>query len=783
MEWNDIRFTLDAFKVVRAAQNQARELGHKYAGPEFLLLGLLQITSESHTFILSQFPLDLDAIHLEIINVIGIGFNSPRKSYKPAFTLKAKNIIAKAVAKAHRNKLGFVSSIYLLWSLLQDSDNLAVKILESLNINIDLLRNKVQEELDKHKASIQSLNQSILLPINKNFSLENIPKLPEDSTAISHDQVPDYLKHKSPDEAEYIQEVLSCLEIKPTELKSMKKNKRRRYRAILQFLTDYGSKNDSDTTTINTPFGLITIDDEDHEKVPNLKTIEHYLQVFKLLWEDLKEYNKAILFLFIPLKHINNFKLCKQLHEWGYYEEEKDIYEFILSVIDSENELALNYGTYLLTVTLLLARAFEKTGQYKKAHKYVPFMSFVTSDPPDLISEYELKCYKYFDIYDNTNYKNLYYHYFFKARLINASILTSLGLFGQAADMYEKCFNKSQQFEERGVTQKFDYTPLANLEIKINALLGCGDCYFKIKDYDNAIKRYDYAYRLYNDFMDYAIYALILYNLGDKNNYEILENLSITIFLGLAQTYLAYKSYSDAQKYYEMALSSLESKNKYFFQYYSLKRKILRIECLTGIGKIHCDQKRYQQGILLFEEALEIAKGLEDLQSEAVILSQLGNAYFSLKNYHIADDYYFLFDQKICNLALLGYDYVVISSNWSKVLRKLRKYKKSERVENTSLYFKNTINMASRILKINRRVYFESRKLNFELGISNPILRLIYRLWATFENGLYNFFTRNPYLEFLILLLKLLISIALAVLLLPIFIIITIWEKITESKD
>ena len=77
MEWNDIRFTLDAFKVIRSAQSQARELGHKYAGPEFLLLGLLQIMSESHTFVLNQFPLDLNAIHLEIINAIGIGFNSP----------------------------------------------------------------------------------------------------------------------------------------------------------------------------------------------------------------------------------------------------------------------------------------------------------------------------------------------------------------------------------------------------------------------------------------------------------------------------------------------------------------------------------------------------------------------------------------------------------------------------------------------------------------------------------------------------------------------------------
>ena len=780
MEWNDIRFTLDAFKVIRAAQNQARELGHKYAGPEFLLLGLLQITSESHTFILNQFPLDLDAIHLEIINVIGIGFNSPRKSYKPAFTLKAKNIIAKAVAKAHRNKLGFVSSIYLLWSLLVDSDNLAVKILESLNINIDLLSNKIQEELDKNKASVQSVSQSILLPINQNFLLENKPKLSTDSTAIHHEQGPDYLNNKSPDEAEYIQEVLSCLEIKPTELKSMKKNKRRRYRLILQFLTDYGSGNDSGNATINTLFDLLDRDKKAEEKVPNLKTIAHYLQIFKHLWEDLQEYDKAILFLFIPLKHINNFKLCKQLHEWGYYEEEKDIYESVLS-IKSNDESALDYSQYSIT-TLLLAKACERTGQYRKAHESMRGLLFHYSSPPHLIFEDELKNYRYFDIYDNTNYKNFYYHYFFKTRLVEASILASLGLLGEAADEYEKCFNKSQWLEETGVTQKFDYTRLDNLEIKINALLGCGDCYFKIKDYDNAIKRYDYAHSLYNDFMmDDKNDELIR---GNKNNHEILDSLFVAVSLGIAQTYQAYKLYSDAQIYYEMAFSSLKIKDKIYFQYYSLKRKTLTIECLTGIGKIYCDQKRYQQAIPLFEEALEIAEELEDLQSEAIILSQLANVYFSLKNYQIANEYYFLFEQKICNRSLLGYDAVIIYSNWSKVLRKLRKHTKSKYAKNVSLHFKSSMKRNLDTLKMKRRVKFEARKLDFELNILNPMLRWLYGLWNRFENGLFLFCTYNGRdLKPLIDLLIILISIPFLVVLLPISIIVTIWEEMTESKD
>ncbi|NCS26076.1 MAG: tetratricopeptide repeat protein [Microcystis aeruginosa BS13-02] len=775
MEWNDIRFTLDAFKVIRAAQSQARELGHKYAGPEFLLLGLLQIMSESHTFILNQFPLDLDAIHLEIINVIGIGFNSPRKSYKPAFTLKAKNVIAKAVAKAHRDKLGFVSSIYLLWSLLQDTDNLGVKILESLNININLLRDKVQKELDKHKASIQSVSQLKLLPINQNLLLENTPKLSENSKDISHVQVPDYLKNKSPDEAEYIQAVLSCLEINPTELKSMKKTKRRRYRIILQFLTD-----NSDNTTIKTPFSLIARDEEDYEKVPNLKTIEHYLQIFSHLWEDLQEYDKAILFLFIPLKHINNFKLCKQLHEWGYYEEEKDIYESILS-IKSGDESALDYSQYSIT-TLLLAKAYERTGQYKKAHESIRGLLFHYSSPPHLISEDELKLYRYFDIYDNTNYQNFYYHYFFKTRLVEASILASLGLLGEAADEYEKCFNKSQWLEETGVTQKFGYTSLANLEIKINALLGCGDCYFKIKDYDNAMKRYSYALHLHHDFMiDDENDDLIL---GNTNNHAILDSLFVPVTLGVAQTYRVYKLYSDAKIYYEMALSSLKVKNKYFFSRYSLKRKSLRIECLTGIGKIHYDQKQYQQAIPLFEEALKIVKELEDLQNEAIIYSQLANVYFYLKNHQIANEYYLLFERKICNRHLLGYDAVVIYSNWSKVLRKLRKYTKSKYAEYVSLHFKSSMKINLDALKMKRRVKFEARKRDFELNISNPMLRWLYGLWNQFENGLFLFCTYNGRdLKPLIDLLIILISIPFLVVLLPISIIVTIWEEMTESKD
>lgn len=133
---------------------------------------------------------------------------------------------------------------------------------------------------------------------------------------------------------------------------------------------------------------------------------------------------------------------------------------------------------------------------------------------------------------------------------------------------------------------------------------------------------------------------------------------------------------------------------------------------------------------------------------------------------------------------MLGYDAVVIYSNWSKVLRKLRKYTNSKYAKDVSLHFKSSMKINLDALKMKRRVKFEARKLDFELNILNPMLRWLYGLWNRFENGLFLFCTYNGRdLKPLIDLLIILISIPFLVVLLPISIIVTIWEEMTESKD
>ena len=127
------------YKAIHEAKNQARQAGHRFVGPEFLLLGILKTYSESHSYICNLFSLGFDIVLPRVLSVVGIGFRSPRTTGKTFLTPKVKTIIAKAISKADSNMEEHVSCIYLLWALLEDNTNLACAVLNDLLPNMHML--------------------------------------------------------------------------------------------------------------------------------------------------------------------------------------------------------------------------------------------------------------------------------------------------------------------------------------------------------------------------------------------------------------------------------------------------------------------------------------------------------------------------------------------------------------------------------------------------------------------------------------------------------------------
>ena len=130
-------------------------------------------------------------------------------------------------------------------------------------------------------------------------------------------------------------------------------------------------------------------------------------------------------------------------------------------------------------------------------------------------------------------------------------IITTLchASYGQNIDEYEKCFWKIQSLEHDSVFRHFKYLTHASLELQMTALLECGNCYFKLRDYNSAIIRYEYAKQAFLDFMSDSNNDLFILSKENLSNY-ILNSLLLQIELGIARCYVAQKRYFAAHSIY-----------------------------------------------------------------------------------------------------------------------------------------------------------------------------------------------------------------------------------------
>ena len=768
------------YKAIHEAKNQAREAGHLFVGPEFLLLGILKTHSEPHSNILNLFSLSFDIVLPRVVTAIGIKFRSPRTTGKTFLTPKAKTIIAKAISKADGNMEDHVSCIYLLWALLEDNTNLACTVLNDLLPNMHMLIRIVDSEINKQNVSDETLKQSDLHTKQREGTSEDtLHRSPKLRAGHNH-SYPLNLKGKHPDEINYIHKVLTCLQINLDDLKLLKKNKLRRYRIIMQFLTDSsplsnldGSRNDS------LPLSEV-IDKGVHLKKLNMPNTQKYLQIFSHLWFDLQQYDKAVLFLDIPLKHLDGLKLCRQLSEWGNYEEERYIYETLLSVSDNSN---FNYDQNA-AFNLLLAKNLLHTGQvnnaYNKALQYCHSFSIVYGTrAPHLTSDDESDRSQFLDIYDNTTDKATFYHYFFMSCILWARHFASLGEFSYAISEYETCFWKMQSLEDDSVFCHFSYLTHASLELQMAALLECGNCYFKLRDYNSAIIRYEYAKQKFLDYMSDSINDIFILSRENLRNY-ILNGLLLQIELGIARCYVAKKLYIDADGIYCGTQLVLDTT----FHQESLKGLALRIDYLTTVGKTYYAQRKYKESISLYMEALKFSKRIKDSQSEAFICSQLANVFFSLGDYETANKYYTLFEQEFRIFQFLGHEAIIIYINWSKTNRKLKKYTKARSTRNKAEFFRITLNRNLNQMRWMKRFQFERRKLDFKVRISNVALRKAYSAWDRIEGYIHRAYESIRVCLLDILRLSAFLVVLPVVLLgLPIILLITIYETVTEEKS
>lgn len=129
------QFTEEARKILVNAKIEMSELKHPYVGSEHLLLAILK-SKNNVSKKLKQYHLDYDTFKKKIIETIGIG---SKESDWFLYTPLLKRVMENAILDSKENNNGEVTIEHLFSNLLEEGDGVAIRVLVSLNIDLDTL--------------------------------------------------------------------------------------------------------------------------------------------------------------------------------------------------------------------------------------------------------------------------------------------------------------------------------------------------------------------------------------------------------------------------------------------------------------------------------------------------------------------------------------------------------------------------------------------------------------------------------------------------------------------
>ncbi|HCC08140.1 MAG TPA: ATP-dependent Clp protease ATP-binding subunit ClpC [Clostridiales bacterium] len=131
------KFTEGAQESIRLAQESAIELGHSYVGTEHLLLGLVRQKEGVAGKALENYGVAEDDIIKKIEELLGVGDTGKVKIQE--FTPRTKKILEMSLKQALNMSTGYIGTEHILLALLEEVNCVAVKILATLDVNMQKL--------------------------------------------------------------------------------------------------------------------------------------------------------------------------------------------------------------------------------------------------------------------------------------------------------------------------------------------------------------------------------------------------------------------------------------------------------------------------------------------------------------------------------------------------------------------------------------------------------------------------------------------------------------------
>jgi ATP-dependent Clp protease ATP-binding subunit ClpC len=139
------RFTERARQVVVLAQEEARVLRHNYIGTEHLLLGLLREADGVAARVLGGLEVSLEEVRGEVARIVGEGDNESQGQIP--FTPRAKKVLEWALREALSLGHNYIGTEHILLGLVRESEGVAARILNDLEVDADRVRQEVMRVL------------------------------------------------------------------------------------------------------------------------------------------------------------------------------------------------------------------------------------------------------------------------------------------------------------------------------------------------------------------------------------------------------------------------------------------------------------------------------------------------------------------------------------------------------------------------------------------------------------------------------------------------------------
>ena len=152
------KFTEGAIKILMAAQEEARRMGHNHVGTEQLMLAIIGQRRGIAGIVLSTQGIKLKAFRREVEKLVGRGRGF--LGLEVPFTPRAKRVLELAILEARALDVNYVGSEHLLLAMINSGDGLGMVILDkfkknqaSINKSLQNIKKKLICQKSKQKTT------------------------------------------------------------------------------------------------------------------------------------------------------------------------------------------------------------------------------------------------------------------------------------------------------------------------------------------------------------------------------------------------------------------------------------------------------------------------------------------------------------------------------------------------------------------------------------------------------------------------------------------------------